>query len=81
MAKVPLPPWRRAEREDEDRDRRVEKTKIENISENETPTPEHYVYNRGNFTPGVVKPDTSANSAVMKSLSNTVYDTCQDSPC
>ena len=29
----------------------------------------------------MTRPESSANSAVMKSLPNTVYDTCQDSPC
>ena len=99
MAKTPLPPWRRAEREDSDQGRRVKVTNtattasnqgseswiiidsLEGTTKNKMPTPEHYIYNRENLTPGVAKLDTNVKPAVMKSLSNTVYDTCQNSPC
>ena len=76
----PPPPWRRAERATEDQDARAEEIKKANISENETPTPMNYVYNRENLPPGVTRPEISANSAVLKSLPNTFYDTCQDRP-
>ena len=75
------PPWRRTESATEDRDVRAEKIKQDNTSESETPTPENYVYNRENFPPAVMRPESSANFAFTKSLSNTIYDTCQDSPC
>ena len=75
------PPWRRTESATEDRDVRAEKIKQDNTSESETPTPENYVYNRENFPPAVMRPESSANFAFTKSLSNTLHDTCQDSPC
>ena len=80
-AESPPPPWRRAERAIEDQDARAEEIKKANISENETPTQKNYAYNRENLPPGVMRPGISANSAVMKSFPNTLYDTCQDHPC
>ena len=45
-AESPSPPWRRAERATEDQDARAEEINKANVSENETPTPMNYVYNR-----------------------------------
>ena len=99
MAKTPLPPWRRAEREDADQNRRVEITNtatiasyqgseswiiidpLEGTTKNKMPTPEHYIYNRKNLTPGTTKQDANASLPAVKSLSDTVYNTCQNSPC
>ena len=34
-----------------------------------------------NVKPGVTKPEANANVAFVKPLSDTVYETCQNSPC
>ena len=99
MAKNPLPPWRRIEKEDSDQDGQMRvvatatmaknqgsecSTTISSLEENRknmTPTPECYVYNGKNVTPGVKKPEANANLASVKPLSDTVYNTCQNSPC